>query len=87
MKAFWHWFWTITTLVSIMSDGASVTLKGHSSAIIHSQTIRYSTISLALAKNAIGQKLLCLHWCWIRIKLWASYCELAIIEGLTKKTL
>jgi hypothetical protein len=32
----------------------------------------------------LGWKLHYWHWFWIRIKLWAIYCDLAIIEGLTK---
>jgi len=58
-------------------------LKGHSSASNHSQTFRYSKISLVSKKRTfIGWKLLCWHWLCIRIILGLF---IAIIDGLTKK--
>lgn len=58
-------------------------LKRHSSASNHSQTFRYSKISLVSKKRTfIGWKLLCWHWLCIRIILGLF---IAIIDGLTKK--
>jgi len=61
-------------------------LKGHGSAFSHSQTVGYSQIPLDYSKKRtfLGWKLLCWHWLYIRIMLWAIYCDLAIIEGLPK---
>ena len=81
------WAWTPCLVVVLGHNNMKwwwrlYDLKGHSSASNHSQTFRYSKISLVSKKRTfIGWKLLCWHWLCIRIILGLF---IAIIDGLTK---